>query len=229
MRFIFLIFIVFFCSVVTAQRKFTYDSTKMEHRDFAPSSIDAYSKNKDFQYEKEKAEQPSVWDRFWDWVWSKYDDMMNTPTGRTTMKLIYWLIGVAAVVFFGWKVIKMNRINLFTASSNNTVAYLVDDENIHLIAFDDAINDALQNGNYRLAIRLLYLQNLKILTDKNYITWLPHKTNRDYCREINLPGLQRSFKNITDVFEYVWYGDFKVGREDYIELKEAVSAFQTQL
>ena len=67
-----------------------------------------HKNDKDFQYEKEPVEGQTWWDRFWDWVWNKYDDMMSTESGRTTMKIIYWLLGAAAVAFFILKVSKMS-------------------------------------------------------------------------------------------------------------------------
>jgi hypothetical protein len=73
------------------------------------------------------------------------------------------------------------------------------------------------------------LQNLKILADKNVIVWKSNKTNRDYVYEINRQDLQQLFKHITDVFEYAWYGHLAVDKQDFIELKENVAKFQSQL
>jgi hypothetical protein len=75
---------------------------------------------------------------------------------------------------------------------------------------------------------LLYLQNLKILTDKDLIAWQPNKTNRDYQYEL-IPALQQTFKHITDVFEYAWYGQLHVSANDFAELKEDVLNFQKRL
>src|SRR4051794_10109769 len=228
MRFLFLIVILSFSFTAIAQKKAAYDSSKIVQRNFSSSSLNVYKNDKDFQYERETMQTETWWDRFWDWFWNKYDNIMSTESGRTTMKIIYWLLGAAAVAFFILKVSKMNRLNLFIASPRNNAPYTIEEENIHAIPFDEAIQNALQNGNYRLAVRLLYLQNLKILADKNIIEWQPNKTNRDYLQELSHP-LQPSFKHITKVFEYAWYGHPSVAREDFAELKEDVSKFQKQL
>lgn len=228
MRILFLIIIILFSFALNAQQKFHYDSSNIQQRNFSLSSLQVYKNDKDFQYEKEPVEGKTWWDRFWDWVWNKYDDIMSTAAGRNTMKAIYWLLGAGAVAFFVMKVAKMNRLNLFTVSPQNKTDYTVEEENIHAIAFDQAIQNALQDGNYRLAIRLLYLQNLKMLADKNHISWQRNKTNRDYLRELS-PALQQTFNHITNVFEYAWYGHLTVSREDFAELKEDVSKFQNRL
>ncbi|HXL55631.1 MAG TPA: DUF4129 domain-containing protein [Chitinophagaceae bacterium] len=230
MRIIFIIIILFFfIPVIAQQKKLVYDSSQVHQRHFTASSLKTYTNDENFQYQKEAVETPSAWDRFWQWFWNKYNEIMSTEAGRATMKIIYWLLGIAAVAFFVAKVMNMNRINLFAPASPGNNAYTIEDENIYAISFDEAIQQALQEGNYRLAIRLLYLQNLKILADKNFIVWQPNKTDTDYLREINKPGLQQLFKNITDIFEYVWYGNLVVVKEDFTEIKEDFSRFQNQL
>ena len=230
MRIIFIIIILFFFNAVTAQKeKLMYDSSQVQQRHFTSSSLKAYRSNEDFQYEKETVETPSAWDRFWQWFWNKYNEMMSTEAGRTTMKIIYWLLGIAAVAFFIMKVMNMNRMNLFKETSQGNTAYTIEDENIYAISFDTAIQQALQEGNYRLAIRLLYLQNLKILADKNFIVWQPNKTDTDYLHEINKSGLKQSFKNITDIFEYAWYGNRVVTKDDFAGIQKEFSQFQNQL
>jgi hypothetical protein len=228
MRFLFIIIILSFSFASTAQQKILYDSSKIEQRNFSSSSLNIYKKNKDFQYENEPVQKQTWWDRFWDWIWNKYDNIMSTETGRNTMKAIYWLLGASAVAFFVMKASKMNRLNLFAASSQSNTSYTIEEEDIHVIAFDEAIQNALKDGNYRLAIRFLYLQNLKILTDKDIIAWQPNKTNRDYVYEL-IPTLQQTFKHITDVFEYAWYGQLNVSEDDFFELKEDVLNFQKRL
>jgi len=228
MRFLFIILLITFSLLSTAQKKLAYDSSKIEQRNFSSSSLNVYKNDKNFQYEKETIQRETWWDRFWDWFWNKYDDIMSTETGRITMRIIYWILGIAALAFFVLKVSKMNRLNLFSASPQSKTPYTIEEENIHAISFDEAIQNALQEGNYRLAIRLVYLQNLKMLTDKDLIEWQLNKTNKDYLREL-IPSLQQPFKHITDVFEYAWYGHFTVTREDFTTLKENVLEFQKQL
>jgi len=230
MRFIFIIMLFFLFKTVTAQKEtLGYDSSEVRQRHFTESSIKAYVNDKDFEYEKEVVETPSAWDRFWQWFWNKYNDMISTEAGKTTMQIIYWLLGIAAVTFFVLKVIKMNRMNLFRASPPGNIPYKIEDENVYTISFNEAIQQALQNGNYRLAIRLLYLQNLKTLSDKNLIVWQPNKTDADYLREISKPRLKQAFKNITDIFEYAWYGNLVVTKDDFIGIQKEFAQFQNQL
>ena len=68
-----------------------------------------------------------------------------------------------------------------------------------------------------------------MLADKNLIIWQPNKTDTDYLREIDKPGLKQSFKNITDIFEYAWYGNLSVAKDDFAEIQKEFMQFQNQL
>lgn len=224
-------FILFCSSLLYARDKdknYVYDSSHIIQRSFSDSAINAYKSDPDFQYEKKMIQQRSWWDRFWDWFWSLYDDIMDTEAGRITMEIIYWALALGIIAFFVTRVLKMNRLSVFKNTAYSDAPYKVELEDINAIPFDTAINEAMENGNYRLAIRLLYLQNLKLLSDKGLIDWRPDKTNTDYLYELK-SSLQQSFKKITTVFEYAWYGEHAVSKQDCADMKDQLSQFQNQL
>ena len=234
MRVFLIILIVFISCNLFGQNKaqkdsLRYDSAAISQLHFSDSAFNAYSNNKDFQYETKIVETPSLWDRFWAWLWKLYADIMSSTAGRITMKLLYWVVGIGAVIFFVYKVTRMNRLAMFSKDSTNAMPYNIDSEDIHAIPFDEAINEALQNGNYRLAIRLLYLQNLKLLADKDLILWQPNKTNTDYLHELTNDSTKQVFKNVTNIFEYAWYGSHTVSNHDYSIMKDELTNFQNRL
>ncbi|HRI21465.1 MAG TPA: hypothetical protein PLA68_10955, partial [Panacibacter sp.] len=71
MRFVFIITILCFTLFANARQQVVYDSSAVEQRNFAASSFDKYKTDRDFQYENEVVEMPSLWDRFWMWFWNK--------------------------------------------------------------------------------------------------------------------------------------------------------------
>lgn len=227
--FLIIAFIICSCELFAQPDSMSYDSSAIMQRGFSSASIDEYKKNKDFQYETKVVERPSAWERFWNWFWKQIDDLMRTPEGQATLKVLYWVIGIGAIVFFVYKVIRMNRLAIFANDIKTSGAYRIDSEDIHAIPFDVAISEALQQGNYRLAIRLSYLQNLKLLADRNMIAWQPNKTNTDYWRELTNENLQYAFKTATNIFEYAWYGSHTVSKEDYTIMKEELTKFQNRL
>jgi len=229
MRFILFILFLAFATVLFAKDKPVYDTAAVTIRHLSSSSLDKYKNDKDFQYKTETTQAPSLWDRFWWWFWAKWAELMSTPAGRVSMNILLWVIGIGAVGFFIFKVVKMNRQSIFASDVKSQTQYSLEAEDIHAIPFEQAISEALAQGNYRLAIRLLYLRNLKTLSDKTIIAWQPNKTNAAYIREITNETLQQSFKELTRIFEYAWYGLNEIAKDDYELISEKFTQFQNQL
>lgn len=229
MKFILLLLFFFTSFTLCAQESVPYDSSAVEARLFNITAIDSFKAQRDFRYQDEIAESPSLWDRFWQWFWEKYDEIMSTESGRTTMKIVYIVLGLVAVAFFVYRVMRMNRLALFASEVAYKTPYSLEEEDIHAINFDMAIREAEEEGNYRLAIRLLYLQNLKRLADKNMILWLPGKTNSDYKKELKETAFGESFHKLTTAFESAWYGDKAITKPEYEALNGDFSFFKSQL
>ena len=102
-------------------------------------------------------------------------------------------------------------------------------ENIHEIDFSEQIAIALQNKNYRLVVRLLYLQTLKQLSDKNLIDWQPEKTNQTYVSELKQQPYHQQFVSLTNQFEYIWYGEFYIDENTFQPIYQSFQEFNTQM
>ena len=85
----------------------------------------------------------------------------------------------------------------------------------------------LASGDYKGAIRTLYLQSLKRLHDAGQITWKKDKTNADYLREMRLQPEFKLFRVLTQSFEIAWYGEFPVSAEAYQSVKSHFDKLNT--
>ena len=68
-------------------------------------------------------------------------------------------------------------------SPKNKLPYEVGEDTIYGVDFSGGIADALSRSDYREAVRLLYLQTLKRLSDEKRIDWQPYKTPTQYINE----------------------------------------------
>ncbi|HJS55078.1 MAG TPA: DUF4129 domain-containing protein, partial [Chitinophagaceae bacterium] len=75
---------------------------------------------------------------------------------------------------------------------------------------DTQFRNALRNGNYRLAVRYLYLQSLNRLSEKKFIEINSNKTNYEYVKEVSSRKFANEFASLTLLYEYVWYGEYPV-------------------
>ena len=205
------------------------DSTVVEARNFDQQLISRYKADPDFRYETVVEPTSSLWDRFWYWVWTKIAEIFRSETGRWTFYVGLRLAIAAILVFFIWQILKMRSAGMFTASKTGQYAFSVDDEDIHSIDFDAEIAKATEEGNYRLAVRLLYLRTLKLLSDGGLITWRLDKTNVSYVNELREARFYLDFRSLTSQFEKNWYGNIPIGKEEFEEVKAAFESLNSQL
>jgi hypothetical protein len=116
------------------------------------------------------------------------------------------------------------------SARRNPLAYDTAAENIHEVDFRTRIAEAEDAGNFRLAVRLGYLEVLKHLTDNGLIQWQPDKTNHTYVAELAAGPVRDAFRGATREFEYVWYGELRLNRALYQQARahqRAVSGLLT--
>ncbi len=212
--------------------KFTtlqYDSQQTNNRLFRHDALRKYKAERQFQYDRFIEPPKSWWDRFWDWFWKMIDRLLSTEGGRNTMWTVFTIVAVAIIIYFVIKVTGAKGGGLFGRNSKDGLGYSVSADDIHRISFEEAIQSAIASGNYRLAIRLLYLQALKKLSDKEHIQWQINKTNMDYLSETSGRHWSTLFASLTHSFEYVWYGEMPVTRERLTALQNQFHELNNQL
>ena len=99
-------------------------------------------------------------------------------------------------------------------------------EDIFSINYDKELEKAVAENDYRLAVRLMYLNILRLFSERNIIQYKIEKTNSDYLMQLNNTPYYQDFFRLTRNFEYVWYGQFDISsaafqmiRKDHTKLK----------
>jgi hypothetical protein len=71
-------------------------------------------------------------------------------------------------------------------------------------------------GDYRNAIRYLYLSYLLVLDEQGVMRYDRSRTNREYLRSVSSrPELAKPLRDVIDVFDRVWYGFETVDETTY--------------
>jgi hypothetical protein len=232
MRYLFLIlslFLVAYRAEAAEPAVVLYDTAEIHARSFSQKAMKAYAGDRQFQYER-ITEPPSSWlDRFWEWVGSWFSKLGKVKGADGIFNIVILILTVSIVVFFIIKLVGMNGSSLFGKSNTGSAIGYVSGENIHTIHFEDAIGYAIAEKNFRLAVRLLYLQSLKHLSDRGLIRWQIDKTNIAYVQELRDTGYQQHFGHLTFQFENNWYGDLPIGETEFSGVSEQFIQFNRQI
>ncbi len=185
---------------------------------------------REFNYLEAKA-QLSPWDLFWAKVLEKVFGWLNGRSYEHFWRWVFYALFIAAGAFVVLKLLQVDLTGAFGRGSRRArLDYATEGEDIHAPDLADRLAEAEAAGNYRLAVRLGYLQLLKHLTDGGLIDWQPDKTNQAYVRELaDHATLQTSFREITRQFEYVWYGELPLTAGLYGQVRAGQQAGAAQL
>ena len=81
------------------------------------------------------------------------------------------------------------------------------EEDLEESDLNSLLNDFLDRGDFRSAMRIMYLRVLQRLSHLDLILWRKEKTNFDYVRELSDPLVQANLAALTSSFEFYWYGE----------------------
>ncbi len=207
-----------------------YDKSDVQLKNFDKEQLDDYRSDKEFDYTVYES-KPSIFSRIWSWF------------KRILTKFLSWIFGVEEAVgilaiilrvlpyvillivlglllkFF----LKVDINSIISGkSTKGTVLMTEDEEIINNKNIQSLIDKAISQKNYRLAVRYYYLLVLQKLQENDVIDWEPQKTNEDYIKEIKQKTIIDQFKNLTYLYDFVWYGNFEINE---VEFSKVASSF----
>ena len=135
------------------------------------------------------------------------------------MSFILWAVVILFVLFIVYRLFLADGVFQRKSKAANSEAEVTEELITKESDFDKLIRQALQNGNYRQAVRYQYLRTLHLLANKNFVELAPDKTNFQYVHEIANRSHQQEFAALTLNYEYVWYGEFAIEKNIYQKIE----------
>lgn len=149
--------------------------------------------------------------------WPKFDWAFLASFKYVLIGLVVALLALALVWFFTKGVLFGNKK---TKLEEEQAAFLTE-ENLEKVEFgylEQALEKALLQRNFRMAIRIHYLWLLKVLYENELINWKKDKTNHAYISELARKSSEEAashFRKLTLWYEKAWYGESTIDEKDY--------------
>lgn len=184
---------------------------------FQPSDLDSLNEilsRREFQYQEQAIPNPVLeWiNRILTEIQRWLNDLLGMTfdvVGSDTMLVILSLL-LVVVFFFVFR-------TLFVDFARE--AKLKEAEEDEPLTSEAAFNRAQQlskGGDFRAAVRYLYLSTLLILDERGVMRYDRSKTNREYLRSVaNSPELSKPLEDVIEVFDNVWYGYHSLDEETF--------------
>ena len=200
------------------------DTTVVLQKQFDSTIIENYKNDSAFTYDT-TAEGPSLYEQITEWfnrvfrkILSWFFDDIEVPFDFliSVLKMLPYIISVIVLYLIVRFFLKVNSRSIISGNTNKEIVHIANEE--ELLNSKDLprlIGLAIDEENYRLAIRYQYVLLLQQLSDKEIIVWEPQKTNKDYIKEVQHKKIQVAFEEITRFYDFVWYGNFEINSEEY--------------
>ncbi len=156
------------------------------------------------------------------------EPVVDRPWLANLFRVIFWvLVGAIAVGI----VVVCIRMFAFKGGGRYVHAMPVEEhaDNIFEMDFDSSLANAIAVQDYRLATRLLFLKLLRTMADRNIIAYSIEKTNFDYLFELGRSPYFNSFSVVARGYEYVWYGNFNIQQNQFMQLKQRLDELTSQI
>lgn len=152
-------------------------------------------------------------------------------TEQTWFKTLMWFIIIGGFAVALMLYLSDSNVGLFRkkVSVFQDEKHEEETENIFEINYKVRIDKAVKAGNYRLAVRLMFLQMLKTMAGKKLIQYKQDHTNFDYLLQLRNTTHYNDFFRITRDYEYTWYGNFPVNEKEWDLIKTDFEKFDNTL
>ena len=181
-------------------------------------------------------EAPSAWTQFWRSVGQAIADFFDrlfgslpsapnvpapapAPSSFGSLTPVGWvlltigLLLVLALVLYAIRGVRQSLVG--DAKAREEAA--LEEENITATEALDRAQTQARTGDYRTAVRYLYLSSLLWLDERKLIRYDRSLTNREYLDQVrsNAP-LSEQLSPVVSTFERVWYGKREIAEQDFL-------------
>jgi len=202
---------------------------EIQLKKFDREIINEFKGDDNFIYEQPPGERPNFLKLLFQKLFQWLVVIFGNEEFAWLVLILMIIIGVVGLGFAFYGIFGIGKSIPVYSKEFGELDYSVKDENIHELNFVEEIDLAVEQKDYKRAIRLVYLYALKLLSDQKIIEWTPSKTNHDYMYEIQDQGFQNRFSTLSYYFEYVWYGDFPADAIQFNEMKNTFAGLKLKL
>ncbi|MFN8456138.1 MAG: DUF4129 domain-containing protein, partial [Anaerolineae bacterium] len=187
----------------------------------------------EFQWQPEQPSPLTQWliqARQWLWNWLRHFLPQQAVISVDGSLLGYGLTGLGILALLALLALTLRGLwSDFVSQAELDPEMAADGQPLTADAAFKRAQDLSGAGDYRTAVRYLYLSSLLLLEERGVLRYDRSKTNREYLRSVaNSPGLATTLREVIDVFDRVWYGYQPLDEASYARYAAQVTQLRQQ-
>ncbi|MCL4394217.1 MAG: DUF4129 domain-containing protein [Chloroflexi bacterium] len=147
---------------------------------------------------------------FLDWLSSVLGDVLGGVVNARDAVMVLGFVLVVALLIYFFRILVDNVVRESHLPTAGPVEAIASGGILH------AAQAYAEQGDYRTAVRQLYLAALLILDEQRVLRYDHTLTNRELLREVaHRPRIRAALEPVVETFDRTWYGYQKISREDF--------------
>ncbi|MEX0719018.1 MAG: DUF4129 domain-containing protein [Balneolaceae bacterium] len=204
-----------------------HDSSEVTPRTADQQTLKEITDEQVFAYNETAQNPETLWSRIQRWLFQTIISILDNKWASFFIKFAFFAtFGIVLVALIN-QLLGGNLQSAFsTRQKTNNISLKTGETNFTKTDLDKLLGEALAENRFSDAVRILYLQTLQELNNLGLISLKPDKTNHDYLRELDQHATAPFFFRLTLFYEYVEYGNFKIEKSGFEQMKEIHEQFK---
>lgn len=156
-----------------------------------------------------------------------FSDFFNSGIG----KVLSIVLVIALLVFTIIRIITVRGVSQNLKIKKNVSLEEINEveDNLPESDLEQYLKLALEKGDHKLAVRILFLTTIQKLNEAGFILWKKDKTNQDYLYEMRKKNNYQDFQKLTLTYELVWYGDTDITAGVFEKITPLFNSYNSKL
>ncbi len=196
-------------------------------------SVEKWKKKKDFAYMKNLSSQLKR---------QQQQDISNLSTetkdvsgsflqkllSSSLLHVLLWCIAAVFLFYILYRLFSLDAV--FRRQPAEAVTADPDEAagTVSVADYDKLIMQSCRLGDYRMAVRYLFLKTLSALEHKEYLVLSADKTNYQYVQELD-SRLKNDFSALVLIYDYTWYGGIVPEKDLFTGIEKKFIAFNQKM
>ena len=144
--------------------------------------------------------------------------------GQVALIIVLALVVIVLIYFIAKQIPKSNPN---VKASDDWFSEALEQEGGPEMALQKKLQEAIDQREFALALRMLFLQILADLHLAEQIVWKKDKTNATYIVEFGARSNAVLFRRITYLYEFSWFGKVKLNQEQFDDYRKFFDEFRS--
>ncbi len=192
---------------------------------FPEIDLGQYYADRSLHYGKEPLQVTGFWSR----LLVRLMKVLGTILDQKATPVIFYLVVFSSCAYILIRYLRGEAESAWQSDKENSLLFTEEGSQLSSTDLAALLQEEISAGNYNKAVRILFLQTIQQLAQQGFISLHQEKTNSDFIHEITDSGIRDQFRELTRIYEFLWYGNQAVDQSYFDRIASQFHLFNNRI